>query len=176
MERTGSTPNDRSETGEIKERKSIISLNREIEKIVEEFLKSEQSTEISEIFSRWILDFIEQDVFIHPDSDFKLYDIYELFNQTLIIKTTAKDPKDTTPTKSKHFEIDTNLIEEIIRRAVKNPKIFQFIKSSEWNELRKEFFKKFEINHECIESLEKLIMYQNLMQLKIDKYKLKQGW
>lgn len=177
MERSDTTPEESSETGEIKEEISIGSLNTEIEKIIEDFLKSEQDLEISEIFSKWILEFIGQDIFNDPESNFKLYDIFEQFNQSLVkLRSTIKFPTDTTPTKPSHFEVEASLIEEMIRRAIKDLKIFYFIQSSKWNELRVEFCKKDEINYGCIESLEKMIMFQNLMQLKIEKYELKQGW
>ena len=177
MERADSTPEESSETGEIKEEISLGLLNTEIDKIIEEFLKSEQDLEISEIFSKWILEFIKRDIFNDPKSNFKLYDIFEQFNQSLVKpRSTIIVPSDTPPTKPSHFEVEANLIEEMIRRAIKDSKIFHFIHSSKWNELRVEFCKKEEKNYCCIESLEKLIMFQNLMQLKIEKYKLKQGW
>lgn len=177
MERTDTTPDENSETGEIKEEISKRPLNTEIEKIIEDFLKSDKDLEISEIFSRSILEFIGRDIFNDPESNFKLYDIFEQFNQSLIKpRSTIKVLLDTAPTKPSHFEIEASLIEEMIRRAVKDSKILQFIKSSKWNELRAEFCEKGEINYRCIESLEKLIMFQNLMQLKKEKYDLKQGW
>ena len=177
MERTDNPPEESSETGEIKEEISIGSLNTEIEKIIEDFLKSDKDLEISEIFSISILEFIGRDIFNDPESNFKLYDIFEQFNQSLIKpRPTIEVILDTTPTKPTHFEIEASLIEEMMRRAVKDSKIFQFIKSSKWNELRIEFCEKDEINYSCIESLEKLIMFQNLMQLKKEKYHLKQGW
>jgi len=177
MERTDTTPDENSETGEIKEEISKRPLNTEIEKIIEDFLKSDKDLEISEIFSRSILEFIGRDIFNDPESNFKLYDIFEQFNQSLIKpRSTIKVLLDTAPTKPSHFEIEASLIEEMIKRAVKDSKIFQFIKSSKWNELRVEFCEKDEINYRCIESLEKLIMFQNLMQLKKEKYDLKQGW
>ena len=147
MERTDTTTEESSETGEIKEEIPIVPLNTEIEKIIENFLKSEEDLEISEIFSRWILEFIRRNVFTLPESNFKLYEIFEQFNQSLgKLRSTIKDTVDTTPTKPSHFEIEASLIEEMIRRALKNPKIFQFINSSEWNELRVEFCKKDDIN------------------------------
>ncbi len=177
MEKVDSSSEESSETGEIKEEISIGSLNTEIEEIIEEFLKSEQELEIAEIFSKWILEFIKRDIFNDPDSNFKLYDIFEQFNQSLVKRRpTIKVPPDTPPTKPTHFEVEACLIEEMIRRAIKDSKIFHFIQSSKWNELRVEFCKKDELNYSCIESLEKMIMFQNLMQLKMEKYELKQGW
>ena len=138
MERVDSTPEESSETGEVKEEISKGSLNSEIEKIIEEFLKNEQELEISEIFSKWVLEFIKRDIFNDPDSNFKLYDIFEQFNHSLIkSQSTIKVPSDTPPTKPSHFEVEASLIEEMIRRALKDPKIIHFIHSSKWNELRK---------------------------------------
>lgn len=177
MEKIDTAPEEISKTGEVIEEISIKPLNIKIEEIIEDFLKNEKDLEISEIFSRFILEFIESDVFNEYESNFKLNDIFEQFNQSLFKqRSTLKAHSDTTPTKPSHFEIEAILIEEMIRRAVKDSKIFQFITSSKWNELRVEFCEKDEINYFCIESLEKLIMFQNLMQLKREKYKLKQGW
>ncbi len=177
MERIDTTPDENSETGEIKEEISKKPLNTIIEKVTTDFLESDKDLEISEIFSRFILEFIGRDIFNDPESNFKLYDIFEQFNQSLIKpRSTIKVPPDTPPTKPIHFEVDASLIEEMIRRAIKDSKIFNFIHSSKWNELRVEFCKKDEINYRCIESLEKLIMFLNLMQLKMEKYELKQGW
>lgn len=177
MERADTTSEESSETGEIKEGVVEISLNTEIEKSVEAFLKSEEDRDFSNLFSDWILNFIEQEVFNDPEFNIKLYDIFELFNQSLVkLRSIIKDSTDTNPSKPSHFEIEAILIEELIKKAVKNPKIFQFINSSKWNELRIEFCNKAEINYSCIESLEKLIMFRSLMQLKKDKYRLKEGW
>jgi len=177
MEKIDTAPEEISKIGEVKEEISIKPLNTKIEETIKDFLKNEEEIEISEIFSRSILEFVESDLFNDQESNFKLYDIFEQFNQSLFKqRSDLKAHSDTTPTKPSHFEIEVILIEEMIRRAVKDSKIFQFITSSKWNELRVEFCEKDEMNYICIESLEKLIMFQNLMQLKIDKYKLKQGW
>lgn len=177
MEKSGTTPEESSETGVVKEEVSEGPLDTEIEKIIKDFLKSDQDLKISEIFSEWILEFIGRDDFLATESNFKLYDIFRQFNQTLIrLQPSIKGIGDTPPTKPSHFEIEASLIEEIIRRAVSNPKIFEFMQSSKWNELRVEFCGKEEIDYKCIESLEKLIMFQDLMQIKREKYKLDRGW
>ncbi len=175
MENIDTIPDDLSETSEKKDK--LMFLNSEIENTVKKFLKSEEDIEISEFFSKWTLKFIEQDVFKLPDSNFKLYDLYEQFNQSLLkARSTINDHYDTLPTKSKHFEIESSLIEELLKRSIKDQKIFQFISSPEWNELRIEFCNEDVINYSCIESLDKLIMFQNLIQLKMNKFGLKNGW
>ena len=177
MEKSDTNPEESSVIGVIKEEISKRPLNTEIEEIVRNYLESEQDLDISAEFSDWILKFIIRDDFLEPESNFKLYDIFEQFNNSLIsLRSSIKDLGDTPPTKPSHFEIEVNLIEEIIRRAVSDLRIFEFIKSSKWNELRAEFCGKGEINYECVESLEKLIMFQDLMQIKNEKYKLDRGW
>jgi len=159
------------------EKENLTPLNVEIENSVDYFLKNRDDIEISEFFSQWILNFIEQDFFKTRESVFKLYDVYEVFNQALIkSKLKIKGIKATTPTQDEYFNIESKLIEILLKKAVDDMRIFHFINSSEWNDLRETLCKNDDLDHECIDSLEKMIIFFNLIDLKISKFGLKNGW
>lgn len=188
MERIDHISEEGAEAGKSKEEKITgLSSDTGIDEIVKEILKSGQN--FSNKFSETILKFIKSEEFSRPKYEFTLYELFEQFNQSLIRNrllsggkagSDSSEPShleiDSDPPKPSHFEIEPDLIEELIRKAVGNLEILKFIYSSRWNDLRVEFCNKVEINYQCIESLENLIMFQDLMQKKREKYKLNRGW
>lgn len=166
-------------TSSREDQKLLPNINKEFEKIVDLFLKkNEDIQEISLIFEKWIYDFINSELFIYAEKDFKLYDLFETFNQTIIKRIPKKKPKAGTKsdTFKKHVELSSDFFDQLTKKAIQNFSIFKFLDSDEWNSLLFKYLNAGDIDPMCIISLKKTIMFINLMRIKIQKYNLNKGW
>ena len=162
-----------------KQKKPSFSINKSFKILIDSFLeKNEDLENITPIFEKWILDLIESSIFKTKESDFKLYDVFEMFNQILITQISKKDPSAGTKIEASKYYISlsSNFINILIKLAILDYRILKFLDSNEWNDVLSMYFEYETISIETIESLKTMVMLIGLMNIKIEKFKLKKGW
>ena len=155
------------------------SINKQLQNIAKSFFEKKKDIQkIHQIFEIWISNFLNSRFFIETEEDFKLYDLFETFNQIIIEFLYKKSYKAGIKSEivEEHIELSSGFLNQLIRQAIQNFSIFNFLDSIEWNDLLLEYQKNGVNDYQCIISLKKLIMLLDLLKIKFLRYKMKKGW